>query len=687
MINCVIKDTYFSLSRKGISLLEQAPGKPALCLGWGDPTIDMYRGNFFIKDHIERTVPLDYIQIFEKQLPDSGKIWDLWFRNSSGNIELRGHVIEEYDRLLLTFSPFPQGFNRLILRIKGEETEHIYGCGEQFSYLDLKGRPFPLWVQEQGVGRNKDTEISRIADARDRAGGDYFTTFYPQPTYVSTRGYFLHAETCSYADFDFSDPEDHVLTFWEIPESITVGGGPSPMETVQDISAFLGRQRPLPDWVYNGIILGIQGGTEVCQSKLKIAQDAGIPVAGIWAQDWQGEKYTSFGKRLRWNWQWDPELYPKLDEYIRELQDEGIRFLGYINSNLLEGTPLYKEAKELNHLVLNEAGEVFLVDFGEFYAGMVDFTSEAARIWYKGIIRKNLIDFGLSGWMADFGEYLPVESVLRSGMPAMTAHNAWPGFWARVNREAVAESAKQDEILFFMRAGNARSLSECPMMWAGDQNVDWSEDDGLPSALTGALSLALSGHGLHHSDIGGYTTLYGLHRTKELFLRWAEFAAFTPLMRTHEGNRPNDNWQFDGDQETLQILARLVRLHILLKPYLKDAAARNTAEGIPVMAPVFLYCPEVSFFTCKDQYLLGADLLIAPVLKEGAVSRNVRFPRGMWRHLFTDQSYTPGNYEVMAPLGEPPVFYRDGSKYTALFAGIRQNLKSITSVVRKSEAG
>jgi alpha-glucosidase len=670
MVTCIAAERGFSLYRNGILLIEQIPGRPVLCLGRGNPAIDMYRGNFFIEDHLERIIPLDHIRIAEKKFSGPGEAGELRFQDSSGNIELTGRVFEAGGRLTLAFSPFPEGFNRLILRVKGEKTEHLYGCGEQFSYLDLKGHRFPLWVQEQGVGRNKATEITRTADALDRAGGDYFTTFYAQPTYVSTRGYFLHAETYGYADFDFSDTEDHVLTFWEIPESITIGGGPSPMETVQDISAFLGRQGPLPEWVYDGIILGIQGGTEICRSKLKVCLDAGMPVAGIWAQDWQGEKYTSFGKRLRWNWQWDPALYPGLDTFIRELLDKGIRFLGYINPYLLEGDTLYQEAKSLNHLVLNKTGEVFLVDFGEFNAGIVDLTSGAARIWYKRIIRKNLIDFGLSGWMADFGEYLPVASVLKSGMPAMTAHNAWPGFWAQVNHEAAAESEKRGDILFFMRAGNARSLSQCALMWAGDQNVDWSRDDGLPSALTGALSLAMSGHGLHHSDIGGYTTLYGLHRTKELFLRWAEFAAFTPLMRTHEGNRPRDNWQFDGDQDTLIRLARITGIHRALKPYLKEAAARNAGEGIPVMAPVFLYYPEAPFFTCTDQYMLGPDLLAAPVMEEGALSRTVALPAGTWRHLFFPQGYGPGIYDIAAPLGFPPVFYRDASKYAALFAGI-----------------
>jgi alpha-glucosidase len=670
MINCTAAEGTFFLYRNGILLIEQGPGKPVLCLGWGNPVIDMYRGNFFIEDRIERVISLDHIHIVKKKFSGSEKAWELRFQDSSGNIELKSLVFEEQGRLTMTFSSFPQGFNRLIFRVKGDAAEHIYGCGEQFSYLDLKGHDFPLWVQEQGVGRNKGSEITRMADTLDRAGGDYFTTFYVQPTYVSTRGYFLHAETYGYADFDFSDTEDHVLTFWEIPESITIGGGPSLIETVQEISAFLGRQGPLPDWVYEGVILGIQGGTEVCRSKLKACLGERMPVAGIWAQDWQGEKYTGFGKRLRWNWQWDPGLYPGLDKFIRELLDKGIRFLGYINPNLLEGTPLYQEAKSLNHLVLNETGEVFLVDFGEFYAGMVDFTSEAARTWYKGIIRKNLIDFGLSGWMADFGEYLPAESVLKSGMPAMAAHNAWPGFWAQVNHEAVVESGKQDELLFFMRAGNARSLARCQMMWAGDQNVDWSCDDGLPSALTAALSLAMSGHGLHHSDIGGYTTLYGLRRTKELFLRWAEFAAVTPLMRTHEGNRPKENWQFDSDHDTVSRLARITRLHVALKPYIKEAVTRNAETGSPVMAPVFLYYPEDPFFTCKDEYLFGRDLIVAPVMTPGVQSRTVLLPEDNWTHLFTGRGYEKGRHEIEAPIGFPPVFYRRDSKYAALFTDI-----------------
>ncbi len=91
------------------------------------------------------------------------------------------------------------------------------------------------------------------------------------------------------------------------------------------------------------------------------------------------------------------------------------------------------------------------------------------------------------------------------------------------------------------------------------------------------------------ATIGGYTTLFDMKRSKELLLRWCDFSAFTPMMRTHEGNRPGDNWQFDGDAETIAHFARMTTVFTTLKPYLKQAVAQNAATGLPVMRPLFLH--------------------------------------------------------------------------------------------------
>ncbi len=665
MISCTMqKDTLLVLYNKLI-LIEHSSSSPYIQLYKGRENIEMYRGNYFIEDELQEKVSLEKYEL-SQSLKEGSLIYTIRFYHQE--VEMTCSLSELDGRLSLTFSEVPKGYNRFELFFFAQEGEHIYGCGEQFSHLDLRGKNFPIWTGEQGVGRNKATAITQIADKQDRAGGDYHTTFYPQPTFVSSRLYFLHAETYGYADFDFSSPRAHRLLFWSVPSVITISTKPSLLEVVQDISALLGRQGELPSWVYDGIILGIQGGTQTCLEKLHRMQSSSVPVAGIWAQDWQGEKYTSFGKRLRWNWQWDPTLYPHLDKEIANLGRQGVRFLGYINPYLLEGHELYREAEAEGLLALNAQGSAYLVDFGEFFAGIVDFTNPVARDWYVAVIQREMIDFGLGGWMADFGEYLPTDVVLHDKRSGMLAHNAWPGIWAEVNQRAVREAGKEDEILFFMRAGNARSLASCPMMWAGDQNVDWSEDDGLPSVITSALSLAMSGMGLHHSDIGGYTTLYGMKRSKELLCRWVESAAFTPLMRTHEGNRPKDNWQFDGDEETIALFARMTSIHVRLKAYLQHCVQENSLEGKPVIRPIFLHYTEEPFFTCKDQYLLGRDLLVAPILEEGATRRKVTLPSDAWIHLFTGEVFSGGEYVLDSPMGSPAVFYRKSSAFAPLFA-------------------
>jgi alpha-glucosidase len=655
------------LSLDGKPVIRHLPDEPFATVGRGTGRFLMHHGNFQVEDRLDERVALRSCEVL---LSDASGA-SLRF-SDAGTRSLEARCAIEDGRLVLRFSSPDAGANRWWFALPAEDREHVYGCGEQFSFLDLRGRSFPLWTSEQGVGRNKSTPVTRMADAADQAGGDYWWTFFPQTSFVSSRRLWHHLDTSAYAVFDFTDPRRHELCAWALPQRLVIGSAATMRDLLVDQSVYFGRQPELPGWVYDGVILGIQGGTAVCRQKLARARTAGVPVCGIWAQDWQGINVTSFGQRLRWNWEWDRERYPGLDEAIRALEAEGVRFLGYINPSVAAGRSLFVEASAHGYLAKDGKGSDYLVDFGEFTAGIVDFTNPAAFAWYKGVITRNLIGLGLSGWMADFGEYLPTDAVLASGESAEIAHNAWPVLWARCNREAVDESGRAD-ILWFMRAGGPGSQRSCPMMWAGDQNVDWSEDDGLPSVITAALSLGLSGHGLSHADVGGYTTLYGMRRTKELLLRWIELAALSPLMRSHEGNRPGDNWQFDSDADTLAALARMGRLHAALKPYLRAVVAENAATGIPVMRPLFLDNEgDEAAWSIKDQYFLGPDLLVAPVVTRGARRRRLHLTPGAWVHFWSGTHHeapVPSgcDIELEAPLGQPPVLYREGSEWADVF--------------------
>ncbi|WP_049632940.1 alpha-glucosidase [Yersinia aldovae] len=661
-------DGGFTLSFKQRLLLQHSAQTPCLWIGRGKADIDMFRGNFSVKDCLSEKLALT-----DTVITPQGRGWDIHF--SRGDVaQTTLHITgDAAGRLEMTLSNSDKDNNRMWLRLAAQQEDHIYGCGEQFSYFNLRGKPFPLWTSEQGVGRNKQSYVTWQADCKENAGGDYYWTFFPQPTFVSSQKYYCHVDNSCYMNFDFSSPDYHELAIWQDSAVLRFECADSYIRLLEKLTALLGRQPELPDWVYDGVILGVQGGTEVCQKKLDVMREHGVKVSGIWAQDWEGRRITSFGKRLMWNWRWDSELYPALDKRIAQWKSEGVRFLGYINPYVAIEKELYAEAAEKGYLTKDYSGNDYQVEFGEFYAGVVDLTKPAAYDWYKDVIKKNLIEFGLDGWMADFGEYLPTDTVMDNGVDAEIMHNAWPALWAKCNYDALTETGKLGEILFFMRAGYTGSQKYSVMMWAGDQNVDWSLDDGLASVIPAALSLAMTGHGLHHSDIGGYTTLFDMKRSKELLMRWCEFCAFTPLMRTHEGNRPDDNWQFDGDIDTIRQFARMTHVFAALKPYIKQAVSLNSQSGLPVMRPLFLhYENDAHTYHLKYQYLFGRDLLVAPVYEEGRTDWTLYLPEDNWINLWTGEPHGGGGEVTLpAPIGRPPVFYRASSEWAELFASLR----------------
>ena len=668
-INMILKklDTGFEIYFDNKLLISHTKEKPFLYVGSGNASYDMYRGNFEIKDHLIERISLKEFSI---ERVDTFYIVN-FLRDNEVKVRLRISK-DGKKRLKIDFAKTVEGLNRIWIRIPAEKKEKIYGCGEQFSYFNLRGKNFPLWSSEPGVGRNKKTYVTWQADVVDRAGGNYFNTYYPQPTFVSSKKYYCHLECSSYMDFDFSNENFHELQCWDIPEFILFDSAETFVDLAYKLSGYFGRQEELPDWIYDGLIIGMQGGTDTVIKKVDNARKHGVKIAGVWCQDWIGSRYTSFGKRVNWNYEWSPEVYPELDKKLPEWKKDGIHFMGYITPFVLADYPIFNEAKNKNLLAKNIEGGVYLVDFGEFDCGIVDFTNPKAFEWYKGIIKKNLIEFGLSGWMADFGEYLPTDCILHNGKSGEIMHNLWPQYWAKVNYEACKESGKFGDLVYFMRSGFTGNQKHCRLMFSADQCVDWSMDDGIATTIPAALSMGIIGNGLTHCDIGGYTTLHGLKRTKEIFMRWAEMDAFSLMMRTHEGNRPQDNHQLDTDEETLKFLAKMTTVYTTLKPYIKSVAKENSQSGLPVQRALFVhYENDEKTYDIKYQYMLGRDLIVAPVYNQGAVEWKLYLPEDNWIHIWTGKEFKGGEITISAPLGQPPVFYRNNSKYNDIFKKIR----------------
>ncbi len=648
-----------TLHLQGRLLLRHSAAAPAFFAGRGQGRMDMHHGNFDISDRLTERAPLEHASLDGARLTLR--------RHAADPPALILDIVETPARLDLVLVHADPRFNRVWVRLYAEPGEHVWGGGEQMSYFDLRGRAFPIWTSEPGVGRDKSTAITWQADVAGRAGGDYYTTNYPQPTVLTSRRLSVHLDSTAYSILDFRDPDFHEIEVWAAPARLEFRAADSIAGLVRQLSDRFGRPPPLPDWLYEGAVIGLKDGANSF-ARLETILDAGARVSALWCEDWAGIRQTSFGRRLFWNWQWNPDRYPDLPARIAQLRARNIRFLAYCSPYLCDDGALFPEAEALGLFARDASGGTYRVQFGEFRCGVIDFTRPEARDWWiRRILKGAMMEIGIAGWMADFGEYLPIDAVLADGEAALL-HNAWPAIWAEVNAAAIIDAP--EPVLFWMRAGYSGVQGYSTMLWAGDQSVDFSRHDGLRSVICGALSAGLLGNPFHHSDIGGYTSLFGNTRTAELIMRWAEMAAFTAMMRTHEGNRPDDNLQIDQDPAVLAHFARFTRIWVALAPYLRALSAEAAATGMPVQRALVLHFEDdAATHAIQDQYLFGPDLLVAPVHAAGAADWPVYLPEGAdWVHLWSGAAFAGGGrITIAAPIGAPPVFRRAGSAYTGLF--------------------
>jgi alpha-glucosidase len=536
--------------------------------------------------------------------------------------------------------------------------------------------------------------VDRIAGS----GGAWHTSYAPVPHFMTTRLRSFFLENAEYSVFDLRQPDAIDVEVWSDALTGRLLVADSPLALIREYTRYAGRMRPLPDWVHRGAIVGLQGGTQRVREALRTLEKAGVPLAAFWLQDWVGRRDTDFGQQLWWSWQLDRRRYPDWEELLEELSQRGVRVMTYVNPFLVDAgehgarRDLLDEAREGGFLVQRPEGGAYWTPI-TFDAVLVDLTRPAARDWLARVIRDELVGVGASGWMADFGEALPWDAVLANGEPAARWHNAYPEIWAELNRRALREAGLEEQGVFFTRSGFTRSPRHATLFWLGDQLVSWDEHDGIKSAVTGLLSGGLSGFAFNHSDIGGYTTLvtpvYSVRRSKELLLRWIELGAFQVVFRTHEGNLPAENHQFDSDEETLRHFSRFARVHAAWGFY-RDALIAEAAEtGAPVVRHPWLQAPDEPWTRSVrfEQLRVGSELLVAPVLDPGVTERAVWLPPGRWVHLWSGSAYGDDarstRVRVPAPIGSPPVFYKEGSRVGARF---RANLER-AGVLERSAAG
>ena len=536
--------------------------------------------------------------------------------------------------------------------------EDCYGLGERYERANHRGREIVDWVE----------------DACIQPGRGHDWTYWPVPFLLSSRGYGVFADTTARATFRLGSDRDDA---WSVGVdgaalSVVLFAGPRPADVVRQFTARTGRPALPPPWAL-GVWKTTIGGERSILAEAGRLRDEEMGVSAVWLYD-QLELETNSG--------WGSGLgyptgrYEDVPALIASLHDEGWKVLGYLNPHFIPGRPTFEEGDRRGYFAQREDGGTYLMpgvaaDPVEDYIvecpmAMIDFTNPDAVAWWQAMLHRLLTVSGYDGWMEDFGEYLPAEVRLSDGRSGWEARNEYPLLYHRASAEVRATVPKTTATL--VRSGHTGSNQHATVAWPGDQHTDWTRDKGLPGVLAAGLSLGLSGMSMWAAEIAGYfddSDGSGAAGEEELWVRWCELGALTPLMRDHlaqkmETPEPVTVWSSALTRETWR---RLAALHNRLFPYLYRHAVAAHETGLPIMRHLVLDYPDDPVARrCEDAYLLGDALLVAPVLERGARSRTAYLPVGGWFRFADDTHYAGGReHTVPAPLGEPPLFVRAGS--------------------------
>ena len=231
-------------------------------------------------------------------------------------------------------------------RLPARKDEAVFGGGEQYRQVNHRGERVVNFVSEH-IKASTIIEKALLPRALYREKPhSKIGSYAPMPVYMTDRNRLILFDTPSDGTADFTAPDEFRFFFDRCPKRLTLLSGKNLSELCRALAAYIPNRQYLPDWCFEGMILGVQGGTETILKKAFAMLDAGAKISAIWSQDWSGELRTVMGKQVWWNWEVDEKLYPNLREAIRQLNARGVRILGYINPYLVRDGRLYNYCKD-----------------------------------------------------------------------------------------------------------------------------------------------------------------------------------------------------------------------------------------------------------------------------------------------------------------------------------------------------
>jgi alpha-glucosidase len=538
--------------------------------------------------------------------------------------------------------------------------DRYYGLGDKTGPLDQHGRRLRTMAldalgydPERGDPLYKHWPFQLVRTAQGLWYGLYYDT-------LATCTFDLGCEHDNYHDrYRSISIEDGDLDYY-------VMLGKTPAEIISQFMRLIGGTHLPPRWTLGfaqtamGLADAPNAEARLHQFIDEIAQHQ-VPCSAFHF----GSGYSSRGKR-RYVFTWNHDKFPNPKALNARFHAAGIQIVANLKPCLLDDHPAYAELAQSGGLINNsDSGQPVLEPFWDGMGSHLDFTHPPTIAWWQAQLKAQVLDYGIDVGWNDNNEYALVEDAAQSAgfgqaLPMHRSRSLHPLLMTRATFETQRQGPPEQH--FTVTRGGSPGIQRYAQTWSGDNTTSW---ESLRWNIRTGLQMSLSGMFNTGHDVGGFA---GPSPTPELFLRWVQACCLNPRMVMN-------SWKTTGEinlpwmhPEVKDAVIAAIRLRYTLLPYLWSLFERATSRHEPIIRPTFYDFPEdEACYADGDEFMLGANLLVAPVVFAGQITRDVylpQLPAGKdWVDFHTGQRYVSGQrHTVEAPLACLPLFAVSGSE-------------------------
>jgi alpha-glucosidase len=564
---------------------------------------------------------------------------------------LRITIFDHENRLLVKDSGIGMGYNskKEVICFKGmEPDDHFYGFGEKTGFLDKRGDKLTMWNTDVYAPHNPEIDslyqsIPFFMTLRNGfAHGIYFNNTFKTVFDLKTSQY----------SYSFS-AEGGQLDYF-------VFVGPSPKQVIKQYTDITGRMPLPPKWAlgYHQSRYSYQNEQEVRDLANQFLQKE-IPLDAIYLDIHYMDGYRVFT--------FNQERFPNPAKLIADLKSDGIHVVTIVDPGVKADPEyqVYREGITEERFCKYLEGNQY---FGEVWPGksaFPDFTNSDVRKWW-GDKHQFYTDLGIEGIWNDMNEPAIFNESKTMDLEVMhdndgdpkthrELHNLYGMLMGEATYEGMKEHLNGNRPFLVTRAGFA-GVQRYSAVWTGDNRSFWEH---LQMSLPMCMNLGVSGVAFCGPDVGGFAH----DTTGQLLTRWTQVGMFTPFFRNHSvlESIHQEPWSFGSEFE--KIIKKYIEQRYVWLPYLYTLFKEACVSGIPVMRPLMLEYPgDKNTFNLFDQFMIGADVLVAPILTPDTNYRVVYLPEGTWNNYWTDAKLEGGKHHLVdAGLDVMPIFVRSGA--------------------------